>query len=145
MQQADSIINAIKDFISTCPLLDDGYKVNVDYLSEGMSYSVDPIASQSTISKYTDGSRKKQYQFALTSKESYDEDARVNIENSGFYEDFESWIEDKSDSRDFPTMPDSKQEPYGIEILNSGFLYNVDGADAVYRIECRLLYTQDFN
>jgi hypothetical protein len=46
------------------------------------------------IQKYVDGGKKKQYQFAICSKEAYDEDARVNIENSGFYQELQEWLEE---------------------------------------------------
>lgn len=40
--QEVNIIDAIRSFILTCPFLDD-YRVNVDHLSESMSYSLDPL------------------------------------------------------------------------------------------------------
>ena len=83
MHAESSIIESIRTFFLTCPFLHDG-RVNVDYLGEEMSYSIDPLPCDPVIQKYVDGGKKKQYQFAVCSKEVYDEDARVNIENSGF-------------------------------------------------------------
>ena len=80
MHAESSIIESIRTFFLTCPFLHDG-RVNVDYLGEEMSYSVDPLPCDPVIQKYVDGGKKKQYQFAICSKEVYDEDARVNIEN----------------------------------------------------------------
>ena len=82
MHAESSIIESIRTFFLTCPFLHDG-RVNVDYLGEEMSYSIDPLPCDPVIQKYVDGGKKKQYQFAVCSKEVYDEDARVNIENSG--------------------------------------------------------------
>lgn len=84
-----SIIESIRTFFLTCPFLHDG-RVNVDYLGEEMSYSIDPLPCDPVVQKYVDGGKKKQYQFAICSKEVYDEDARVNIENSGFYQGLRS-------------------------------------------------------
>ena len=33
--------------------------------------------------------------------------------------------------------------PIKVETLNSGYLYDVDGEKARYRIECRLIYRQE--
>lgn len=87
--------------------------------------------------------RKKQFQFAFTSKEQYDEDARINIENSGFYQAFEEWMEQQTEKGEMPNLPNEKQHPYELETLNSGYLYDAQGEYAQYRIECRLLYTQE--
>ena len=140
--QEVNIIDAIRSFILTCPFLDD-YRVNVDHLSESMSYSLDPLPCDPVLQKYVDGGKKKQFQFAFTSKEQYDEDARINIENSGFYQAFEEWMEQQTEKGEMPNLPNEKQHPYELETLNSGYLYDAEGEHAQYRIECRLLYTQE--
>lgn len=136
-----SMIKSIKDFISECPLLNDG-RVNVDYIGEEMSYSLDPLPCDPVISRYVDGGAKKQFQFAFTSKEEYDEDARVTIDNSEFLQKFEEWLEEKNFADELPKLQEGK-EAIQFETLNKGYLYDVDGALAKYRIECRLLYEQE--
>lgn len=107
-----------------------------------MSYSLDPLPCDPVVSKYVDGGSKKQFQFAFTSKEEYDEDARVNIDNSEFLQKFEEWLEKKNFADDLPELPEGK-EAIQFETLNKGYLYDIDGALAKYRIECRLLYEQE--
>lgn len=124
-----------------CPLMEEE-RVNVDYVGTDMSYSIDPLPCDPVIQRYTDGGAKKQFQFALTSNEVYDEDARVNIENSGFYEAFEDWLEKQNIRDDLPELPDGKMA-VSFETLNKGYLYDTDGHYARYRIECRLIYTQE--
>lgn len=141
MQEAN-IIDSIRSFILTCPFLDN-YRVNVNHLSEDMSYSVDPLPCDPVLQKYVDGGKKKQFQFAFTSKEQYDEDARINIENSGFYQAFEEWMEQQTDKGEMPELKNEKQHPYELQTLNSGYLYDAEGEHAQYRIECRLLYIQE--
>lgn len=137
----NSVIEAIRNYIADCPLMD-GERVNVDYIGAEMSYSVDPLPCDPVLQRYTDGGAKRQFQFALTSNEEYDEDARVNIENSGFYETFEDWLE-KQNMRDIlPELPSGKTA-VAFETLNKGYLYDIDGNLAKYRIECRLIYTQE--
>ena len=121
------IIENIRSFILECPFLQD-YRVNVDYLGENMEYSIDPLPCDPIIQKYVDGGAKKQFQFAFTSRERYDQDTRINIE--------------KSFAGELPLLEKGKS-PVKIETLNSGYLYDVDGDNARYRIECRLIYIQE--
>ena len=136
-----NLIDSIRTFISSCPFMQD-WRVNVDYLGDAMEYSIDPLPCDPIIQRYTDGGAKKQYQFAFTSKEEYDQDARINIENSGFYEQFAEWLESRSLAGELPDLETGKS-PVRIETMNSGYLYDVDGENARYRIECRLIYTQE--
>ncbi len=142
MRQGNSIIEAVRAFILTCPFLQE-WRVNVDYIGVDMSYSIDPLPCTPTLSKYVDGARKKQFQFALMSMEAYDEDARINIENSGFYQQFEEWLEQQGEAGTLPELASRKQNATGIETLNSGYLFDAENKLALYRIECRLLYEQE--
>lgn len=137
----NNIIESIRNYIMQCPLMEDE-RVNVDYVGTDMSYSIDPLPCDPVIQRYTDGGAKKQFQFALTSNETYDEDARVNIENSGFYEVFEDWLETQNMKGELPELP-AKKTAVAFETLSKGYLYDTDGNLARYRIECRLIYTQE--
>lgn len=142
MQQGISIIESIRAFILTCPFLAD-WRVNVDYIGVDMSYSVDPLPCTPILASYVDGGKKKQFQFAIMSRETYDEDACINIENSGFYQRLEEWMEQQADAGIFPELSSPKQTATGIETLNSGYLFDAENQNALYRIECRLLYEQE--
>lgn len=122
-------------------VLSDG-RVNVDYIGTDMGYSVDPLPCDPIIQRYMDGGAKKQFQFAFTSQEEYDQDARINIENSGFFQSFEEWLEQQSFNGNLPELGE-KKNPISIETLNSGYLYDMNGENAKYRIECRLIYAQE--
>lgn len=135
------LIDSIRNFILTCSFLQDG-RVNVDYIGEEMGYSIDPLPCDPVVQRYTDGGAKKQFQFAFTSQEEYDQDARINIDNSGFFQSFEEWLEEQNFSDNFPKLGTGKI-PISLETLNSGYLYDVNGINAKYRIECRLIYTQE--
>lgn len=78
-----NLINSIREYILTCPFLSD-WRVNVDYLGTGMEYSIAPLPCDPVIQRYTDGGAKKQFQFAFTSREEYDQDARINIKTVDF-------------------------------------------------------------
>lgn len=137
----DKIIEYIKEFLQSCPLLE-GEFVKVDYIGTEMSYSIDKLPCDPIIQRYMDGGAKKQYQFALMSKEQYDEDIRINIENSGFYEAFEEWLERQNFLDNLPEMSQGKIPIY-FETLSSAYLYDIEGNLARYRIECRLIYEQE--
>ena len=109
-----------------------------------MSYSIDALPCDPVLQEYTDGGLKKQFQFAFTSKEQYDEDRRVNIDNSGFFEQFEEWLSKLGNWKNpLPEMEDVKKSPIRFETLNKGYLYDVEEVYARYRIECRLIYDQE--
>ena len=136
------IIEYIRDVIKEYdPLKDE--RINVDYVGEKMTYTIDPLPCDPVIKTYVDGGQKKQFQFAFMSKEQYDEDARVNIDNSGFFSEFEEWLGLLGRwNMPLKEMGD-KQAPVKFETLNKGYLYDVDGNLANYRMECRLIYTQE--
>ena len=136
-----SLIDSIREFVLTCPFLLDG-RVNVDYIGEEMGYSIDPLPCDPIVQKYTDGGAKKQFQFAFTSQEEYDQDSRINIENSGFFQSFDEWLQEQDFNGNFPKLEEGKI-PVSLETLNSGYLYDLNGVNAKYRIECRLIYAQE--
>ena len=114
----------------------------MDDIGTEMTYSIDPLPCDPVIQRYVDGGAKKQFQFAFTSKEQYDEDARINIDNSEFFQKFEDWLEQQNFTENLPDLPDGKI-PIRFETLSKGYLYDIDGNLAKYRIECRLLYSQE--
>lgn len=136
-----NMIESLRSFLSGCPFLNGG-RVNVDYIGTEMTYSIDPLPCDPVIQRYVDGGAKKQFQFAFTSKEQYDEDARINIDNSEFFQKFEDWLEQQNFTENLPDLPDGKI-PVRFETLSKGYLYDIDGSLAKYRIECRLLYSQE--
>ena len=142
MQTSKAIIESIRDFILTCDFLQD-WKVNVDGLDISMSYSIDPLPASPVIKRYADGGCVKQFLFAFTSREEYDGDARTGIENSGFYQKFEEWIEEKDRNRDYPVLDNQAQIPISLKTIQSGYLYDAETDLAQYQIQCALQYEQE--
>ncbi len=128
-----TIIEAIRNWIRLCPLLDDEYRVNVDYLPETANeYTIDNVPGESVIQRYIDGTAKKQALFVFASH---------NIDNSGFYEDFSSWVEAQNDTNNLPTLDGSKT-PIKVEVLTSAYVFQADAETARYQIQCRLIYME---
>lgn len=130
-----AIIDSIRDMVLTCPFLADE-RVNVDYIGVKMSYSINPIPCDPIIRKYVDGGAIKQFQFAFLSKEEYDDDAMLCIENSGFIQNFEEWLE-----KNVPDL-DGNKNSVACSVLSRGYLFDTDGNKAQYRVECRLEYEE---
>lgn len=136
-----SLITYAKALIESASFMD-GNRVNVDYVEEEMTLSIGSLPHDPWIARYVDGGGRRQYQFSIDSVEQYDEDARVNIANSEFYEVLQDWFESLNETQAFPAM-DTGRQAYRIETLNSGYLYDVEGNLATYHIECRILYVQE--
>ena len=141
-EKSKPIIESIRNFILACPFLEN-WRVNIDYLNIPMSYSIDPLPADPVVRRYTDGGAIKQYLFAFTSKEEFDGDARTGIENSGFYQQFEEWIEEQNNKRNLPILENAKQCPVLIETVQSGYLYDAETDMGQYQIQCRLVYEQE--
>nr|DAE44011.1 MAG TPA: Minor capsid protein from bacteriophage [Caudoviricetes sp.]DAE51014.1 MAG TPA: Minor capsid protein from bacteriophage [Caudoviricetes sp.] len=107
-----------------------------------MEYSINALPCNPLIKKYADGGSVKQFQFALTSKDCYDGDARTAIENSGFYERFEDWIEQQDIKGILPELSGDKA-PVSITVMQKGYLYDLDTDLGQYEIQCKLEYEQE--
>ena len=127
------MIESLRSFLSGCPFLNGG-RVNVDYIGAEMTYSIDPLPCDPVIQRYVDGGAKKQFQFAFTSKEQYDEDARINIDNSEFFQKFEDWLEQQNFTENLPDLPDGKI-PIRFETLSKGYLYDIDSIEEEKMLE----------
>lgn len=140
-----AIIEAVRDYIMTCPLLEDLARINVEFLPEDTStYSIESVPTQTIISTYIDGSTTRQFVFVFASRLLYTEELRNNIENSGFYEAFENWLEENSENGVFPTLAEGLT-PTKIEAMSSGYLFDISGdlSNARYQIQCRLIYEKE--
>lgn len=139
---SNSIIQAIKDYMETCPLVDEFAQINVDYLSEETDYSIEATSAETIVKNYIDGSSLRQFVFIFSSKKAYGQDVLQNMENSGFYERFSDWVEEQTRKKSLPELPDGKR---AVELTTKTHSYIVQtGYDkAQYQIECRLYYMQN--
>lgn len=139
-----AIIQAIRDYIATCPLLSDGAILGVDQLGEsGVAYTVDTTPCTPIVQSYTDGGTKRQFQFVFGSREKYGTKVLENIENSNFYDEFADWIERNNWNGVFPDLGDYRT-PYRVEITSSGYVFDAGDDTARYQIQLNLYYYQDW-
>lgn len=139
-----TIIESIRNYICTCPLLKDG-KLSVDILgADPIEYVVESVPTTEIVKEYADGGKLKQYLFIFGSREYIDGTVRRSLENSGFYEDFAKWVETQNESGILPELSDEKVAQR-IEVLSTGYLYYGDTDNARYQIQCRLVYYEGGN
>ena len=139
------IIESVKNFILTCPCLDELAAVNVDFLPDSTdTYSIEEVPVNSVLKTYLDGSQERQFVFVFASRFFYSDETRNNLENSGFYEDFSDWLDEQTEKGNFPVMRDGLT-PTKIEAMSSGYLFDVSGdlSNARYQIQCRLIYDKE--
>lgn len=137
------IIKALRDYISQCPYLYEFNKgINIDYLdNDSTTYSIEEVPCEPIIKRYINGDTKRQYDFIFASRESYGADVFQNIENSGFYEDFSSWIEEESLKGNLPVLEGNK-ETLEIKVSTTGYAFQTDDNSARYQIQLKLIYFQ---
>lgn len=140
-----TIIESVTKFIMSCPFLTELAKVNVDFLpADPDTYSVEEVPSETIRKRYLDGSSERQFIFTFAARLNYSDEVRNNIDNSGFFEDFEDWLEECTDKEIFPELKEGLT-PLKIEAISSGYLFDVSGdlSNSRYQIQCRLIYDKE--
>lgn len=140
-----NIIESVKNFILTCPYLDALKQVNVNFLPDKPdTYSIEEIPTEPVIRTFVDGSSERQFVFVFASRLHYSDEIRNNIDNSGFFESFQNWLDECTECGNLPKMADNLT-PYKIEAQSSGYLFDINGdfQNARYQIQCRLLYDKE--
>lgn len=134
-----TIIEGIRSFICGCPYLKDG-KLNVDYLgAEPTEYVVESVPSSGVLRQYTDGGKLRQYLFIFGSREYYSDKVLIQLENSGFYENFTRWIEEQDEQGILPELPPG-MKAQRLEVVSTGYLMDATEKNARYQVQCRLTY-----
>lgn len=134
------MIDKIREYIATCPYLDEYAELNIDYLLDKVNtYSVNENAGYNpVINKFLKGSE-RQIMFTFDSKLRWNEDIQNNIDNSKFYEDFRDWLETNNKNKVFPNI----EGIYKIEALTPGYIFATNANEAIYRIQCKAEYFKE--
>ncbi|MEG1411476.1 MAG: chloramphenicol resistance protein [Bacilli bacterium] len=136
-------IESVRNYIKECPHLSEFHKgINVNYLGEeDDSYCIEETPANPIIKKYIDGSTVRRFLFVFASKEAFGQDVMQNIENSGFYEKFATWLEEESNKGNLPILGKGK-EARKIQANTNGYLFNAEMDRASYQIQLELIYYQ---
>lgn len=134
-----SKIELIKEFIETCPLLNNG-KINVDYLKDKIgSYSIDQVPVNPIVKRYSDGGTLKQIAFDFSVQAPISSQAIINLANSKFCEDFTSWIELQDKNSNYPDI----ENVISISCTTPGYLIEKTETTAIYIIQMNCQYYEE--
>lgn len=139
------MINHLRDYFLTCPLLHDGFAMNVDFLStNGVEYSIDTMPYNPVVETYIDGSSIRKCNFIFASREHYNQDSTQNLENIQFYENLIEWIENNNVLNILPKL-DLGQTALKLSVNTAGYILDENLKTARYQIQCSLEYLQERN
>lgn len=137
------IIDKIREFILTCPLLD-GTDVNVNCLGgNAVCFSVEQVAAEPVVKKYCDGGTLRQCRFVLAVRDSYDEITDFNVEAARLMEKIEAWVEEQNSVGNLPKPEDEKIVPESMEITASCSVSDSTADTARLQTEMRFLYRRE--
>lgn len=116
------------------------YQINADMLSNKIGdYSLDKIPTNTEVEKWIIGVAKKKDVYFFRSRKPYQPDAIKNLENIGFFEEFESIIKSNNEEGVLPEIDNIES----IECLNCGTLNNVEGTQATFDIQIQITYREE--
>lgn len=116
------------------------YQINADMLSNKIGdYSLDKIPTNTEVEKWIIGVAKKKDVYSFRSRKPYQPDAIKNLENIGFFEEFESIIKSNNEEGVLPEIDNIES----IECLNCGTLNNVEGTQATFDIQIQITYREE--
>lgn len=131
------MIEKIRQYLIDNKIIDENYRINVDFLGEeATEFSIVPIPINPILKEYVDGSTLMQYQFQLVSCNDYGADVAQNIENSNFYEQLYELISNNNDNGILPNIKGIQT----IECLDNGAILNEMTNTARYSIQMRVIY-----
>lgn len=134
------MIEKIRDYIATCPYLDEFTALNVNYLVDKIkAYSVnESTAYNPVIITYLNGDKEMQFLFSFDAKLYWNDEVKNNIDNSAFFEKFRDWLENNNDNDIYPEVDGI--QPLSISATTNGYIFATNSNEAIYRISCRFNY-----
>ena len=137
-----TIIEAIRDYFNSCPLLQGG-RINVNYLpSDKQEYTITPTPGEHLVKRYIGGGGVYQFPFVFGMSAWLDANAQQAIDNSGFFEHMAEWITEQSNARNLPQLPD-EMTAQKLTIITSGYAHAIDrNGMAKYQMQLNLIYVR---
>lgn len=116
------------------------YQINADFLGDEGDYSLNKIPTSSIVNKWVTGEEIHRDVFSLRSRKAYSSEYMNNLENIGFFEDFERKIKSNNNEGILPDIKGIQE----IECLNCGtMIANEDGQSAIFDIQIQITYIED--
>ncbi len=118
---------------------DRDYQINADFLGKVGDFSLDKIPTASTVQKWVIGVEIHRDVYSFRSRKFYSKDTINNLNNIGFFEDFEKAIKDNNKKGVLPNINGIES----IECLNCGTINNVNGTEATFDIQIQITYREE--
>ena len=116
------------------------YQINADMLSNKVDdFSLNKIPTEPVVENWIIGISKKKDVYSFRSRKAYSQDTINNLENIGFFEEFENIIKTNNDEGVLPQIDNIES----IECLNCGTLNMTDGTSAIFDIQIQVTYREE--
>ena len=115
------------------------YQISADFLGKIDDFSLDKIPTSSTVQKWITGVEIHRDVYAFRNRKAYSQDTINNLQNIGFFEDFENKIKSNNDKGILPDIKNIEK----IECLNCGTLNSIDGTEAIFDIQIQITYREE--
>jgi hypothetical protein len=113
------------------------YQINANMLSNDINnYSLDKIPTDSQVEEWITGNVIYKDVYSFRSRLAYSQDTINNLNNIGFFEDFENTIKSNNDEGILPDIVGIES----IECLNCGTLNNATTNTAEFDIQIQVTY-----
>lgn len=136
------MIGAIRTYLKQCSCFEDLKEMGIDFLSNDANIaSIDRTPIQPKKKENIGGTKFKQASFALRVKLNHSDELKQQIENSDFLEDFEDWLEEQNDLKNFPKFKKNKKVT-NIYVSSSNYLVSIEPnlRKAVYQVQIIIEY-----
>lgn len=120
---------------------DRNYQINADMLSDKVGdYSLDKIPTDPDAERpWIIGVQVKKDIYSFRSRRSFSKDTIINLQNIGFFEEFEKKIKSNNDEGVLPNIDNVES----IECLNCGtMISNSDGKTGTFDIQIQITYRE---
>lgn len=122
-------------------LTDKTKQINADMLGDGIdNYSLDKIPTESVVTRWISGIEIHRDVYSFRSRKTYSKEVMNNLQNIGFFEQFEEAIKTNNKEGNLPDIQGIEK----IECLNCGtMLSNDNGNTAIFDIQIQITYRKD--
>lgn len=140
MTRANKLMNYLYDIISGI-INDDEFEVKADFLEADInSYSIDKIPTERIEERWLFGGKLCQDTYTFRSRFEYTSDVADQLDNVGFWEEFENKIDYNNKNRIFPNIDGIEK----IECLDSGSVAYADGNTCEMNIQIKITYRENY-
>ena len=118
------------------------FKINANMLSKNVNnYSIDKIPTNSTVEKWVTGVEIHKDVYSFRSRKEYSANEINNLQNIGFFENFESKIKSNNKKGVLPNIKGIQS----IECLNCGTMLSAETNTAIFDIQIQITYRTNKN